>query len=120
MTLENQVCSRPLSQRVKELGVKQDSLFVWCSSDEYGSNKESWFITRSNSGNSFITEALSAFTAGELGQYMRIGTDTVWDGQKWQVTYIDQEHVWAARENTEAAARAKMLIYLLENKLITL
>lgn len=36
MPLENQVCSLEQAMRLKELGVKQDSLFQWCDIDNYG------------------------------------------------------------------------------------
>jgi len=70
MNIELQVCSLELSKRLKELGVKQDSLFYWdCNEEYYG---------HSSTNNNIITYGknvyipnhnhifYSAFTVAEL------------------------------------------------------
>lgn len=156
MTLEQQVCSLELAKKLKELGVKQESLFWWKKKG------------RKNSKNGYIYELIgenypdgggydncehysgdkkdiSAFTVAELGEMLpkqieykvsdygdragyrsldlKCGKTIINDG--WYVLYSDPHPsnlvpVYGTYETTEADARAKMLIYLLENKLITL
>lgn len=125
MTLENQVCSLELSKRLKELGVKQESLFAW----QYFSDKEGW-----NIGNVGLVpykwignKSFSAFTVAELGEMLPhwIGTPL---NLPFKANYYPENKAgWFGQVNaqgffadTEANARAKMLIYLLENNLITL
>jgi len=120
-----------LAQRLKGLGIKQDSLF--------------WYQVggRGVSGGVAITygeweiaveEKYSAFTVAELGEMLPAN---LWNGKgdkvrwlsidenedgEWNIEYayecrgVYDESVQTAP--TEADARAKMLIYLLENKLI--
>jgi len=120
MNLENQVCSLELSKRLKELGVKQSSLFFWTSGG-VTSRLESLPILESN---------YSAFTVAELGEILPVG---IWNPKKCKSIYLHCEPAnricyWLIRygndlyqeELTEANARAKMLIYLLENKLMEL
>lgn len=66
----------------------------------------------------------SAFTVAELGEMLGIychtektGINT--DGRDWEAFHPSWEDKIIVAD-TEADARAKMLIYLLENKLITL
>lgn len=132
MNLEQQVCSLDLAKRLKELGVKQEGYFVWEGADEFG------YVVkrRADSGSN-----VSAFTVAELGEmlpkhllladdgganrYISIthGKAPFNDNRTWYV-YYDQinepcDYKIGQEAITEADARAKMLIYLLENKLIT-
>ena len=132
MTIEQQVCSLELAKRLKELGVKQESLFVYIK-------------TKHAKGIYYVTEAIkpllampdtewySAFTVAELGEMLPASFD--WTGTNVFVEFgkssIHGDYLINLREcahpermtihiraDTEADARAKMLIYLLENKLI--
>jgi len=125
MTLEQQVVSLDLAKRLKELGVKQESLFWWRSPlAHYG--YPDWSLSDGELGHG--SESYSAFTVAELGEMLP-------EGYLSGRIFLDgeQENVMCARfsspefevwndsmqfANTEADARAKMLIYLLENKLI--
>ena len=62
MKLEDQVCSLELAQRLKELGVKQESLWVW---REYGHGFELELRDEDTFG-----EMTAAFTVAELGEIM--------------------------------------------------
>lgn len=133
MTLEQQVCSLELAKKLKELGVKQESLFYWVTTKptdikpttiEWEGDIE-WI--RENISHTYITEQVSAFTVAELGEILSRNNDLryyfnhVWqqDKQSWIVmdVCLDNYYEYAS---TEADARAKMLIYLIKNKLITL
>ena len=59
--LENQVCSLPLAQRLKELRVKQESYFVWAKLAE---RPEKWRIQVKDRQ---YEDEFSAFTVAELG-----------------------------------------------------
>jgi hypothetical protein len=72
---------------------------------------------------------ISAFTVAELGELLKnTGVEsgngyfrnTFWFKDKWYGTMDTKNEDPAITADTEADARAKMLIYLLENNLITL
>lgn len=107
MKTEDQVCSLDLAKKLKEVGVKQESLFYWNRQtkqvymDTVPWNETAW---------------VSAFTVSELGEMLReFFEDENGDpfdppnelcleraGQIWEPNYL-----------------AKLFIYLLENELIT-
>lgn len=126
MKLEDQVCSLDLAKRLKELGVKQESLFYWKQGNS------DLFIGYRTISESAPTIA-SAFTVAELGemlpehirldskdlpQYCFIVPGNMGSGL-WTIEYSDyEEGTPTFTAETEADARAKMLIYLIENKLM--
>lgn len=139
MTLEKQVCSLELAKKLKELGVKQESLFYHLP--VRGIVQWGYYYKEE------IPDSVSAFTVAELGEMLPsyeewttvstpdnppegdssgIHIFTSFYNSKWQVefdvdTYIEKiSDLPTFRADTEADARAKMLIYLLENKLITI
>lgn len=147
MQIQDQVTSLELSKRLKELGVKQESLFYWCN---FG--KDDWRGVYYNGVDETLTYAgtscfekdecrdlASAFTVAELGEMLPCEVtpkEIMGEKQKPKYlnldTFIEQvndfygvERIWRVsigsiqfKETSEADARAKMLIYLLENKLI--
>ena len=126
MQLEKQVTSLELSKRIKELGVKQESLFWWHRSwDNINKKENEPYILFNNY--EILESDFSAFTVAELGELLneianRIDCGDTWyhlAGQKkWTVGWGGDMH--EELSDTEADARAKLLIYLLENKLIEL
>lgn len=129
MNLESQVCSFELAKRLKELGIKQSSLFFWTIGGIV-SRLEALPILDYN---------YSAFTVAELGEMLpyrihkkisEYGLSYDWiismdvnlciyykceiGGDELYPPDINHD------EETEANARAKCLIMLLENKLIIL
>ena len=123
MQLEKQVTSLELSKRIKELGVKQESLFWWHRSwDNINKKENEPYILFNNY--EILESDFSAFTVAELGELLneianRIDCGDTWyhlAGQKkWTVGWGGDMH--EELSDTEADARAKLLIYLLENKL---
>jgi hypothetical protein len=137
MELEKQVCSLELAKRLKELGVKQESIFTWVKWLDFGdagkfypsgdvlAYKDDALFKSGKKG-----EFYAAFTVAELGEMLRVKCCV--DGKFQMPQFYLPECVWLhylpdgdeddveIASPTEADARAKMLIYLLENKLITL
>lgn len=142
MKIESQVVSLELAKKLKELGVKQESLFAWhqalssnidtgevIESDEWGVclNPESG-RTRDDKYGRKRWPAFSAFTVAELGEMLPAETGwSVWKNpnprlgvknELWKGGCDASTRVFYA--DTEANARAVMLVHFLENKLITL
>lgn len=130
MKLEDQVSSLELAKKLKELGVKQESYFVWAWQD----GEEPSLIPEKEC--LYIYNWVSAFTVAELGEmlppdtpsdrgadsgnyYCAMLTDdegnTYWD-KKFESCETMEYKIF--HEKTEADARAKMLIYLIENDLV--
>lgn len=115
--IEWQVSSLELSKKLKELGVPQESLFVWDTVQQIVSRRshvtdEEWYI--------------AAFTVAELGEmlpfrYQLHTYPLVLNGKPaWDCTSNTDVEFPPMFTDTEADARVKMLIYLIENNLITL
>jgi hypothetical protein len=133
MKLENQVCSLELAKKLKELGVKQDSLFYWQQGyrEMKGDVSASIFtLTQEKAESKKGMRCFSAFTVAELGEMLPAMTfsggseSTFGKFRCWR--YKERERASNVNDrdefyaDTEADARAKMLIYLLENALISL
>lgn len=152
MKLEDQVCSLELSKRLKELGVKQESLFYWGISEfetdkpeitlyrsqgELDSDKDIsklfgvWSYSDVEIGS--FKDTHSAFTVAELGEMLP--KRLVGDHPLWYLTVHCNDNYYSVdfetfngkiqkqfgcQDRNEANARAEMLIYLLEQKLISL
>ena len=116
MKLEKQVVSLELSKKLKELGVKQKSCFDWV----LPSIGDSWKVWEVSTYKRSDRKFLSAYTVAELGEMLpQMWIDTFKHSLEWQVGIKQFKHV-ACDEYSEANARAKMLIYLIENNLIKL
>jgi hypothetical protein len=132
MPLETQVCSRELAQRLAELGERQESVFWWV--------ERKLTYTGGLASQAQLRGAISAFTVAELGEMLpneinipsqhgkprsynhwlrfgryRVSVNAFWCAYPGGTARTNLEE----RANTEADARAKMLIYLLENNLIS-
>ena len=119
MELEKQVCNLELSKKLKELGVKQESLFYYL---QYADQKP--LIVGHNDASPGWSN-YSAFTVAELGEMLpeKACIRTVKLVEEWCCDYHPKNSKFNFPEhrevsNIEADARAKMLVYLLENKLI--
>ena len=124
MELKNQVVSLGLAEQLKKLGVNQDSYFCWHYYKGLKSEAELGEFIMGMCSGIFI----SAFTVAELGELLPITVKYTKNpvGYKYQAHYDtlkddlsgELDYKRSTASNTEADARAKMLIYLLENKLI--
>ena len=125
MTLDFQVTSLEISKRLKELGVEQKSLFWWLESvlEMNKGHAELWY-----GGSPFPKighwSVISALTVAELGEMLPAGMwyEKTMEDKRWRCGFIKDlaqpiKTGWQFGD-TEADARGKMLIYLLENKII--
>lgn len=149
VNLESQVCSLELAKQLKELGIMQQSLFWYIKRKDYPSKSEHLVFGMPNFSykddlnglmyNSPIWENTgwefySAFSLAELGKMLpdHIKTDSGFDSDaicyiksqkkdnEYKI-YIDcSPNIIIFFDEIEVDARAKMLIYLLENKLMEL
>lgn len=150
MELSQQVCSLEQAKRLKELGVKQESLFYWAGGELYV--KTGICVINMNDCGigtfGYIQEGFndfcSAFTVAELGEmlpkYIRKEDGKWWNiydfmmfmptnsgSDSYLIKYVegDWDHgfnddsrcLWAEEDDNLANCMAKMLAYLLENKL---
>jgi len=119
MKLENQVCSLELAKKLKELGVKQDSIFYHTI---FNQGKESEFnggvVMNISDFYKMSDENYSAFTVAELGEMLPEKTCSQKLPKIGWVCESMKADIGGQNADTEANARAKMLVYLLENKLI--
>lgn len=111
LKLEGQACEAKYAVKLCNLGVKQESLLYW-----WHDNVTNKYGIRSDKG---AFKAYSAFTVAELGAMLppHIVSYKVKDCPEW---YCTRKHdtLYEVSADTEADARAKMLIYLIENNFI--
>jgi hypothetical protein len=125
MNIKKQVCSLKLAKQLKELGVKQESLFYWSLdffthiSGKKVKEESLMYKPIRQWPKDYIKKFLiPAFTCAELGEMLPEDARTE---KKWKDKCYQFRGFWGGHEfwsKTEANARAKMLIYLLKNKLI--
>jgi hypothetical protein len=130
MPLEQQVCSRGLAKRLEELGVRQESAFWWID--------RKLTYTGGRSSPAQLKGGVAAFTVAVLGEMLpdeitipskngklhthwlrfgryRVAGDRFWCAYPGGTARTNLEE----RAPTEADARAKLLIYLLEHQLLS-
>ena len=117
MKLENQVVSLELSVKIHNLGITAPSLFYTDSSKSKNDEIEMWDKP------DYCLDNINRYTVAELGEMLPkyYETHKVAD-EYWFTGYIKEGKIELQNDNdfyeTEANARAKMLIYLKENNLI--
>lgn len=133
MLIEKQCCTLEQAKRLEELGIVQGvSLFFW---DEL--LKKIVYNSHNKEGYKNAITCFSMFTVSELGVML---PNSIWQNQcnhslitekfskKWHINYVAESETTSWGLNglddgymlpTEAECRAAMLIYLLENKLVT-
>lgn len=130
MTPQDLVCSRELSKQLEKLGVPQESYFYWTKKLKMLDGEKGWEIWEIRDAGH---EQFSAFTSSELGMLLpecyiterrlrgnwECSQDFVSTSQDVGSKSFPENHT-SYFAPTEADARAKCLIDLLERKLITL
>ena len=151
--IEQQVCDRVYAEKLRDLGVPQDSVWWWVflkkddSPNPVWESKDRWLLETGVRAE-FGDDKVSAFTVAELGEmlpeeidigFFRQEQDLHDSGYAWKVMYYTfQEPLFETEpvegndkvvklkpvqatitayfeEETEANARAKALIWLIEN-----
>ena len=122
MTKDQIVCSIELAERLKELGVKQESLFYW---NETEKDNDYWLgeygpIIDIDLSEDKTGDYCSAYTSDELGEMLpRVGWFTSTNKEGSYVSFLNvATGEKRFDDNTMANSMARMLIYLKENKLI--
>jgi len=129
MNIESQVCSLEFARRLKELGIEQSSLFYWIKYKNRSPYSIAYLAHFFRDEKNIVEELYSAFTVAELGEMLqpfnivtskyKKGNKMVWNVYVQDMTMrINKTYEPSHVGYTEADARAKMLIYLLENGLI--
>jgi len=108
MKLEQQVVSLELAKRLKELGCKQESAFYWSYEVDV---EDKYFLGPKHNGFNLLC---SSFTVAELGEMLKGFQIPHWSGQDRWATDCEPY----CKSETEANARAKMLIHLIEKGIV--
>lgn len=129
MKIEEQVTSLELSKKLKELRVKQESLFYWKTyeTDQFATATHPKIINFKEEPGFSENSLYSAFTVAELGKLLPDAVET--NNTNWTLTTEKAfagswtiRYGWdvtiSGKADTEADARAKMLIYLIEHELM--
>ena len=126
MKLEQQVVSLELAKKLKSLNVKQESLFVWSKQEDL----KNWKCEYRKYFAVDMRRDIAAYTVAELGELLpteqnnRMGffsgrAINGWfcEVKNYGVMPFERLHV-ELQHDTEANARAAMLVYLIENELL--
>lgn len=134
MKIEKQVCSLELAKKLKELGFTQSGYFYW----EIGLDGEPLLVRSYIANEGDKPRLFSAFTVAELGEMLPTVIQNAYSPRyeleyefpiKNDKRYSDQDFIIRYRsedndknigvsDKSEANARAKMLVYLTEKKLL--
>lgn len=122
MKLEQQVVSLELAKKLEKLGVRDNTLFYWVE-DKRDKRKPFKAMSKARASRIISREATitPAFTVAELGEKLPNNCKSFKGGKDFYwACELKRENGYTSKSGsaTEADARAKMLIYILENKLI--
>lgn len=116
--MEKYCISLPQAKRLVELGFERESQWGWANDAPFG--KDKWYVTNYNPA--FL---YPAYHVGELGEILPARIEDYYliiekNVGEWYCWYDNDTNSGFdfIREKTEAQARGRLLIYLLENGLI--
>lgn len=123
MKIEDQITSLELSKRLKQLSVKQQSIFCWSEKETVPRGREYrlYYKGENVEGNKLD---YSAFTSSELGDMLpwvineKFHFQNIKSGYNWLIAYVEHDSLpplICIIDDYEANCRAKMLIWLIEN-----
>lgn len=115
MKLEDQVTSLELSKKLKEIGVKQESLFYWVDNEKWSDECQLEYIPELEFPRD--ENSISAFTVAELGElFPSISSAKI--GGEWMVMLKGQ---WISPDpemsKTEVEFRGRILLNILERNI---
>lgn len=119
LPLEKQLVSRELAQEMKELGFPQEGLFTYVENRE----GDGWELIQ-YPAIKLIRESASAYSVAELGMWLPANMQLPFkrpvmnEAKEWSECWFWSNQEGRNKIDTEANARASMLIYLAKNKLI--
>lgn len=127
MKIEDQVCSIEHAKKLKELGVKQESLWHWIERDSQDIYMFPFELLPLRDGIEY--ESYAAFAVAELSEMLPFYLEITEGGipydcpllfQKRSYGYTCNFHRVEIKEDTLPDVYARTLIYLIEHNLITL
>ena len=132
MNIPEHICSLEFAKKLKELGVKQESLFYRFPANGHQYIYCKYYEQYSPHVDLDINNGYSAFTVAELGEilfqknydnleetgYLQLNTEMIdrSGGYFFRLTHNFSEHI--IDDYSEADARARLLIMLIEDKLL--
>ena len=128
MELEKQVCSLEYAQKLKELGCKQESIWCWWDGTDLGYELILFNSLEYCDRKESDIHGCSAYTVAELGEMLPSqyhSWKSILDEEglgkgclcvRFSEPEFDSSDEHWISADTEANARAKMLIWLIENK----
>lgn len=127
MILENQVCTLEQAKKLKALGIEQRSFFTWYGGFEGSEVKPNVDLTDQHMYDVSINgyyghpdNTYSAFNVAELGIMLSGVEYNSWTFVAGEDKYcvLDYKNVHYGTFNTEADARAELLINLIEARIL--
>ena len=129
LPLEDQVVPLAEAKILKELGFKQDSGFWWVNHYDAVEDQKVWTLFYGRDDGDQANAHISAYTVAEMGEIL--STEIIVKNCVWRFAYFKNANYneWSfalESENrrevgfigSESFIRSKMLIYLVQNKLI--
>lgn len=123
MKLENQVVSLELAKKLKELGVKQESLFyhfktentIWQITSDVHSKRSGMHVPAGKKGfRELKSQRFSAFTVAELREMLKEQQNQIMFGEN-EYASIAEPLFEITESNNRVNALAKLLLYLITN-----
>lgn len=118
LPLNQQVSSLELSQKLKNLGVPQESYSYWTDENIMLNIDNEWKVTLSKDLYPETAKYISAFTVAELGEQIKKASSVDIHMAFMEVTGGVTSRTQTVLLMFDIEVVTKMLIYLLENKLI--
>lgn len=124
MKIEDQVVSLELAKQLKEIGIKQDSIWYWVEHYKSGTNKIIWSLYQ-NDEDDIVNKHISAYTFAEISSMLPATLECNDDPYEpcdgiYIQTRKEKDGTWncddgnyCAKSKRIADAPAKMILYLL-------